>query len=297
MKDQAEQLREIVARLQKRDRKENQGNARIITVTSGKGGVGKTSFTANLGICLVQMGYRVIIIDGDFGLANIDLMLGMASRHGLREIILGQMDVEEVILEGPRGIKFISGGSGIKELINLGPQQIDNFLGRIDKLNQMADIILIDTGAGAADNIVKMALAAHEVVLVVTPEPTAITDAYALTKIITSIRRDIDLRLIINRVQNMAEAEDIFGKFTKTAHRFLGVTIGTLGFIRDDLHVPKSIKEQVPYMVGYPNCDASRQVAHIAKKLTECDVIHGEQNQGLVSFFRRFLGLFNFKDG
>lgn len=294
MKDQAEQLRHIVARLKQRNR--DRGNARIITITSGKGGVGKTSLTTNLGISLAQMGYRVIIIDGDFGLANIDLMLGMASRYGLREMILGQMDVNEVILEGPSGIKFISGGSGIRELINLGSHQMDVFLEKIDKLNDMADIVLIDTGAGASDNVVKMALAAHEIVLVVTPEPTAITDAYALTKIITSIRQDVDLRLIINRVQSMTEAEDILDKFTKTVYRFLGITVEALGSVNDDIHVPKSIREQIPYIVSYPNCRASRQVGYIAKKLTEQNNEVRRDNQGLVSYFRRLLDFFNYKD-
>ena len=290
MKDQAEQLRHIVARLRQKDM--DRGNARIITVTSGKGGVGKTSLTANLGICLVQMGYKVIIIDGDFGLANIDLMLGIVSRYGLKELILGQMELNQVILEGPSGIKFISGGSGMRELINLGSHQLDNFLKKIDELNDMADLVFIDTGAGATDNVVKMALAAHEIVLVVTPEPTSITDAYALTKIITSIRKDVDLRLIINRVRSAAEAEDILDKFTKTVRNFLGVNVGTLGSVYDDIHVSRSIREQVPYLVSYPNCRASRQVEYIAKRLIEQDTGDGRNNQGLVSYFRRFLDFF-----
>lgn len=293
MIDQAEHLRQIVSRLRHENNKGSKANARVITVTSGKGGVGKTSLTTNLGIYLSQMGYKVVIIDGDFGLANVDLMLGISAKYGLREIISGKMDVEDVIVEGPGGIKFISGGSGIGELINLRPYQMDNFLTKIEKLNSIADIVFVDTGAGATENIIKMALAAHEIILVATPEPTAITDAYALTKLIISHKRDTHLRLVINRAQNRDEADAILNKFTRATESFLNIKVGDLGFVYDDLHVPQSIKRQIPYMVSYPKCQASRQVGNIAKKIVEQE---DNNNQGMASYFKRFMGFFSLKD-
>lgn len=296
MRDQAEELRQMVTRSQEKVRDQDGGGSRIITVTSGKGGVGKTSFTTNLGVCLCRMGYRVVIIDGDFGLANVDLMLGANARYGLREIILGRMDLEDVMVESPFGIKFISGGSGIKELINLEGHKMDDFLRKIEDLNQMADVILIDTGAGATDNIVKMVLAAHEAIILVTPEPTAITDAYALMKIISSVRRDMEFRLVVNRVDSPGEAQDILIKFKKTADRFLGVDVGSLGYIYDDPKVSKSIKEQVPYVIGYPKSQAAKQVDIIAGQLLKHNRGSGKDSGGLTSYFSRFLDLFGIKD-
>lgn len=293
MNDQAEGLRQIIFKLQQGNKDKDRSSARIITVTSGKGGVGKTSFTTSLGVSLGQRGYRVVIIDGDFGLANVDLMLGITSKFGLKEMILGHMTLDDVLVEGPQGVRFISGGSGIKELINLSPHQINGFLSRIDELNRMADIILIDTGAGATENIVKMVLAAHEVILLVTPEPTALTDAYALTKIISLARQDIDLRLVVNKAETMEEAQDILSKFTKTAERFLGIDIRGLGFLYEDPRVPKSIKEQVPYVLSYPKSQAARQVETIARRLLNEDEYSKEDEGGLTSYFKRFLGFFN----
>ena len=295
MRDQAEQLRQIVTKLQQSNKVKAGDYARVVTITSGKGGVGKTSFTINLAISLAKMGYRIVIIDGDFGLANVDLMLGVSSRYGIGEIISGQMDLEEVMVSGPHGIRFISGGSGIKELINLEPNQLDGFLQKVDQLNRLADIILIDTGAGATDNIVKMVLAAHEVVLVTTAEPTAITDAYALTKIISTARRDVDLRLVVNKADTIGEAQEILGKFTRTAERFLKVEINSLGFILEDSHVPRSIKEQVPYVLSYPKCQASKQMGAVARRLLDQDK-DNINNTGMTSYIKRFLSLFKVKE-
>lgn len=295
MRDQAEQLRQIVSTLQLNRKVDNTGyidSARVITITSGKGGVGKTSFTINLAISLAKMGYRIVIIDGDFGLANVDLMLGISSRYGLREIITGQMSLDEVMTEGPYGIKFISGGSGIKELVNLSPKELEAFLGKIDELNKRADIVLIDTGAGATDNVVKMVLAADEVLLIVTPEPTAITDAYALTKIISTTRQDVALRLIINKAETVYEAQEILDKFIRAADKFLKVKINSIGYILEDSHVPKSIKEQVPYVLRYPRCQASRQVRIVARRLLNEDRGDIGYNTGMTSYIRKFINLF-----
>lgn len=299
MRDQAEQLRQIVYKMQKvNQRKEDKdkGCARIITITSGKGGVGKTCFATNLGISLSQRGYRVVIIDGDIGLANVDLVLGMTSRYGLNEVILGQMDLNEVMVEGPGGIKFISGGSGLKELINLDSNKLDIFLHRISALNQSADIILIDTGAGATDNVIRMILAAHEAILIATPEPTAITDAYALTKIISSTGQDVALRLVVNKVGDSEEGEDVANKFTKAAERFLGLNIKKLGFIYDDPNVVKSVKEQVPYIIKYPKSKASRKIEELASALLDENSVPEVNTNGMTSFIKRFLGLVSFKN-
>ena len=183
----------------------------------------------------------------------------------------------------------------VKQLVNLGTDQLNAFLSSIEEPKQMADVILIDTGAGATDNIVKMILAAHEVVLIVTPEPTAITDAYALTKIISSARPDMQLQIIINKAESVGEARGVIEKFTRASERFLGIKVKELGFILEDAHVSRSIKEQVPYVLGYPKCKASKQMELIARRLSDKDDL--TNNRGMTSYIRRFISLFKLKDG
>ncbi|NLX70518.1 MAG: MinD/ParA family protein, partial [Clostridiales bacterium] len=171
--DQAEKLRQIVQELKLKKTSMEPKEARIIAVTSGKGGVGKTNFTLNCGIALKKIGYRVLIIDADFGLANIDVMLGITPKYNLFHVIDGKRKIQDVITEGPCGIKFISGGSGIWELINLSSHKLEEFMVMLEGLDNIADIILIDTGAGVSERILKMVLAANEVIIITTPEPTA----------------------------------------------------------------------------------------------------------------------------
>lgn len=292
MKDQAEGLRQIVKSLREQQRPIEKTPARIITITSGKGGVGKTSFTVNLAICLGEMGFRVLIIDGDFGLSNVDLMLGIIPKHNLNQAISGQIDFGAVATEGPSGIRFISGGSGLNELIHLKTKQLEDFLTKIAQLDQMADIVLIDTGAGVTDKVIKMILAAHEVILVTTPEPTAITDAYALAKTIALTGYNTQIKLLVNKAEDDREGNAILQKFEKVTKGFLDIDIEKLGYLYNDFHVPKSIKQQHPYITSYPKSQISKQVQQIAMSLISKENQCSQKPEGMAAYVRRFLDIF-----
>ena len=265
--DQAERLRQIVNELKLKRNVQKAKKARIIAVTSGKGGVGKTCFTINCGIALSQLGYRVLIIDADFGLSNVDVMLGIMPKYSLFHVIDREKRIEDVITNGPCGIKFISGGSGIWELINLSPQELEEFIGLFERLDSMADIILIDTGAGISDRILRMVLAANEVIIITTPEPTAITDAYALVKSAVAISRDVTFRLVINRAESRREAEKVMDNFIRVSERFLNIRPEPLGYVPYDEAVPKATKQQKPFIIEHPKSHAARQLSDIAYAL------------------------------
>jgi len=293
--DQAERLRQIVRNLKAKQEVQAAKKARIITVTSGKGGVGKTNFTLNCAIVLNNLGYKVVIIDADFGLSNIDVMLGIIPKYNLFHVISHKKKLEEVITEGPCGIKFISGGSGIWELINFSTQDIEIIMGQLEQLDELADIIMIDTGAGVSESVLRMVLAANEVIVITTPEPTAVTDAYALVKSVVSIKKDTSLKLVINRVESSQEARNVMDNFIKVAKRFLDVQLEPLGYIPYDDAVLKSTKRQKPFVLEYPKSHASRQLYSAAQAITSTGCKADNKAQGMKGYVNQLLKLFNTK--
>lgn len=293
MRDQAERLRQIVDRL--KEKRNNEDRARIITVTSGKGGVGKTNVTVNTAISLAQMGYRVVILDADFGLSNVDVLLGMLPKYDISSVINREKTIEQIIENGPCGIKYISGGSGVKELLNLDIWQINNFLKSIQYLDSIADIVLIDTGAGVSNSILRMISASNETILVITPEPTSLTDAYAMMKTVSSEHKNTCFRLVVNKVYSIKEAEETIDRFKKVADRFLNVKLVELGYIMNDECVPNSVKSQSPFVLSYPKCLVTRQVKDISNNL-----ILGHRNinskLGLAAYIKRFVNYFHVTD-
>ena len=178
MMDQAENLRNMI-------RKQNQNNiknARVIAITSGKGGVGKSNLSVNLALELTRMGKKVIILDADFGLANVEVMFGVIPEYNLSDLMFKGKEIKDIITEGPEGVGFISGGSGIANLINLDQEQVKRLVGKMTDLEELADVIIIDTGAGIAPSVMEFLLASPETIIVTTPEPTSVTDSYALLK-------------------------------------------------------------------------------------------------------------------
>ncbi len=298
MMDQAYKLRQVVNNIKTResagqvkDQSECKNKAaKVITVTSGKGGVGKTNITVNLALALSKMGLKVIVIDADFGLANIEVLLGITPEFTLLDVIKGKKSIFEVLCDGPQNIKFISGGSGVEELVKLDKEQLDKFLENIGLLDKLVDIILIDTGAGLSDSVMNFVMAADEILLVTTPEPTSIMDAYALIKMVSNRDKSKNIRIIANRVESPGEAEDVINKLRIVAHNFLSMEVNPLGYVfRDDM-VIKAVKIQQPFLLKYPKCHAARQIEDISKKIADIAEYNDQYSDyGIKGFIRRLI--------
>ncbi|MCK8058778.1 MULTISPECIES: MinD/ParA family protein [unclassified Fusibacter] len=272
MKDQAQRLRELIQNtrasrnsIEKAKNTNKKNDARVIAISSGKGGVGKTNVTVNLGIALSKLGKRVTIIDADLGLANIDVVLGLVPKYNLFHMLRDGKTLEEITVFGPHDIQVISGGSGVMDLVNLADEEIAVLIDSFETLNETADYILIDTGAGINRSVMSFIEASHEVIMVVTPDPTSITDAYAVIKNIAIT--DKAIRVIINKAESNKEGFEVFHKLNSATHKFLNLELESLGFILDDPNVKRSVKVQKPFLVGYPNALASKGVELIAYNL------------------------------
>ena len=265
--DQAEQLRNII----KQQSPPRTKFSRVITVTSGKGGVGKTSLAVNMALQFQRQGKKVVILDADFGLANIEVMLGIRPQYNLADLMFNGKALKDIITEGPEGIGFISGGSGIKELASLSREQIIMVMEALSELDKLVDVIIVDTGAGIADNVLEFAAASEEVLLVVTPEPTSITDAYALLKTLNHTQdfqaSQTVIKLISNRVQSEKEGQEIFDKVSLVADKFLNIQLEYLGFVLNDANVSKAVMHQKPLIQVYPNTPAALSILYLANKL------------------------------
>ncbi len=287
--DQAEGLRNII---KKQEIEPKQQTARVITVTSGKGGVGKTSVSVNLAICLARQGKRVVVLDADFGLANIEIMLGIRPKYNLADLMFRGKSIQDTITYGPEGIGFISGGSGINEMANLTREQVFHLIQKMNELDRMADVIIVDTGAGIGDSVLEFVAASTEVLLVATPEPTSITDAYALLK---SLNRSSSykpgktvVKMIANQVRNDGEADELFEKIGIVVNKFLNIDIEYLGAIPYDHNMQKAVMRQEPLSMTTPNSAAARSVKRIADIL-ENKEIEEERGYGIMQFFSRVI--------
>jgi len=300
MKDQAERLREIISGIKnyKEDEKSigsltNKPGSRVIAITSGKGGVGKTNFTVNLGIIFAQMGLRVVIIDADLGLSNVDVVMGKMSKYNLSDVINSNKDILEILEEGPDGVKFVSGGSGVQELVKLNKTQLVDLLMKLGKLDEEADIILLDTGAGLSENVISFVHAAREVILVTTPEPTSITDAYALIKTITQRDKSKIIKVVVNRADNAAEAFNILDKLNVVTQKFLGVKLQKLGYILNDACVVKAVKIQQPFVISFVRSEASKNLNDIANTLMDNKELSSVSVSGIKMFINKLSNLFS----
>ena len=302
--DQAEKLRQVIDVLKLRNKNNMTAmpakrSARVITVTSGKGGVGKTNVSINLAIALSELGYRAVIIDADFGLANIDVLLGIVPKYTLLDVVKNRKNITEILTDGPSNIKFISGGSGVEDLLKLDREQIARFIENIALLDRITDFIIVDTGAGLSDNVMSFIMAADEVLLVTTPEPTSITDAYALIKMVSNKDRLMSntvktkkIRLVVNRAENSEEAKDVLNNLVMVAERFLGLRLEPAGYILSDSTVKRSVKQQQPFILAYPKSQAARSIREITSKLANCpDVEEAQQSLGIRGFFNRLVSV------
>lgn len=291
MIDQATKLRELIN--DKRMASEQTAkDARVICVTSGKGGVGKTNFTINLAIELSRLNNRVVIMDADLGLANIDVALGIIPEYTLLDVIYGEKSIVEVMNSGPDNIKIISGGSGITELVDMSFSSIQQLIEKLLLINNYADIVLIDTGAGLSSAVLSFVLAAQEVIVVTTSEPTSITDAYAMVKTINLKKKDKKIGIVINRIRNITEGDIAFEKLKNAANRFLSMDLYKLGYVFEDNNVVKSVKKQVPFIVEYPSSIATKNIKDIAMELIGDKNASMGSGRSLDSFFKRIFSFF-----
>ena len=262
--------------------------AKVISIASGKGGVGKSFLTVNLALALHRLDLKVLIIDADFGLANIDVMLGMPARYNLSHLLKREHSLEEIVQEWPGGIKFISGGSGIGELMHMEEAQLTRIIDDMMHLSEPMDIILCDTGAGVNETVLRMAAASTETVLVTTPEPTAILDAYALLKILTHNEDTHHIRLIMNKAVSYKESENAVKSFLGITRKYLDKHIEPVGSILYDNDVGRSIKQQTPLLLSQPQSATAKDIFAIAETLA--DLPTGKNPSGrLAQLFSRWL--------
>jgi flagellar biosynthesis protein FlhG len=297
MADQMETLREIMkdkdasAPEEKYAVREADGagnKTRIITITSGKGGVGKTNISTNLAIAYAQMGKKVILMDGDLGLANVNVVLGIIPKYNLYHLIRKQKTMSEIIMDTTYGIRFVAGASGFARIANLTEDERQNFISELTELSN-ADVIIIDTSAGVSNNVLSFVEAADEALIVTTPEPTAITDAYGIIKIIATEmnKQDLGLKLIVNRVKSVVEGRKVAERMITIAGQFLNLKVDYLGYVYEDPAVHNAVLRQKPFITVEPKSKASICLRHIVSRLEKVEYREGG---GIGSFLRKLLG-------
>jgi flagellar biosynthesis protein FlhG len=298
MEDQAERLREIMrqkkntaAPVEKRSQSghaHNEGKerkTRIITVTSGKGGVGKTNLSVNMALAFARLGKKVVVMDADLGLANVNVMLNMIPKYNLYHVIKKQKTIHEILVETEYGISIVAGASGFSQIANMGEQERHDFISELDTLS-FADIIIIDTSAGVSSNVLDFIAAADDAIIITTPEPTAITDAYGIIKIIAMEYEglNIGLKLVVNRARGAAEAKSVADRMTNIAGQFLNLKVDYLGFIYDDPAVANAVRQQRPFVIIDPKCKASLCVQHLVERMDKTKLV---ELSGIGGLFRR----------
>ena len=262
--------------------------ARVLAVTSGKGGVGKTNIAANLSVTLAANNQRVILMDADLGLGNLDVLMNIQTRYNLSHVVSGTRTLEQIIQVGPCGVEVICGGSGIETLANLSHFQRQRLLDEMQTLQNKADQIVIDTGAGIHSSVVAFCLAADQTLVVTTPEPTAITDAYAMIKVLSSQNYTGRISVLVNMAQTLAEGKKVYRQIAEVSGRFLNTAVYEAGVLCKDEHLIQAVRRREPVVQAFPKADVSNALAVIGNRLTQGTPIRTNR-QG---FFRKVASWF-----
>ena len=267
--------------------KHEERKTRVIAVASGKGGVGKTNVVANLACSLADFGRKVMILDADLGLANLDVLLGFAPQYNISHVLSGEKTLADIVVDGPKGIKVIPASSGIQEVTHLGAQEQRILLDQMEVFDGRFDYLFIDTAAGISEMVTSFLVAAHLCVIVVTPEPTSMTDAYALIKVLHNQFGERQFYLLLNSVRNLKEAEQVFSKLNLVCEKFLDISVDFLGYIPSDKAIPAAVRRQRAVVDMSPDAAASKQFLQVARELEQMPV--KKQAGGLQFFWRRLL--------
>lgn len=259
--DQAENLRKLM-----NSKVQNKRPFRVITVASGKGGVGKTNFVINLAVSFQRKGLRVAILDADFGMADVDILFGMRTKYSIYDILYNDKSIEEVSVIMNNGIKIIPGGSGIGELAEIDSEKRQKLLNELSRINNI-DLLLVDTGAGMSPVVLNFSEIADDVIIITNSEPTSLTDAYGLIKVLISNNINKNIKMVINRAKNIIEAKDTFNRLSRTIEIFLHNGIEYLGYIVDDVKVGQAVNYQKPFIEIYPKTGASLCINKISSEL------------------------------
>lgn len=294
--DQAEPLRQLAQRLSPLEQfapaPTFANTPRTIVVTSGKGGVGKSNVAVNLAISLAKLKKRVLIFDADLGMANVDILLGITPRFNIQHVVNGEKSLNEILFVGPEGVLILPGCSGIREIANMDEARKNSLLVQLEQFENRVDIIIVDTGPSISSNVLNFVLAAHEAVVVTSPEPTAVVDAYAMIKIINQGNPGTHIGLLKNMITSNSQAQQTHNTIDIIAKKFLNLDLENLGHVAYDPKVAKAVQQQVPFVLSYPSCRASQDIKALAMHL----VMNTPANDRSVSFFSHLAGIFRSKE-
>lgn len=265
----------------------------MLAVSSGKGGVGKTSTSVNVAIALAARGKRAIVLDADLGLANVEVLLGLNSLYNIQHVIEGEKTIMQILVKGPGGIEFVPGTSGLARLADLAGPARQHVLDGLEELQEKADFVIIDTMAGIGQNAVSFAAAADEVLVVTTPEPSSIVDAYALIKAVNATRSDAAFRVVVNMVANHQQAVAVSSNLARVTQQYLNRHLSLLGHIVRDPHVSHGVMQTYPFLLRYPNAPAAKCIHDLAGRIIQQRAQHGDNRAGFFRRFARTLGLAN----
>lgn len=293
MFDQASRLRDLVEERAEEEAQSRQigelyfgmaEDTRVIAITSGKGGVGKTNLAVNLAVGLQQAGQKVLLIDADIGMANVNLLMGAVTNRSLVDLLNDDVQLEDVVENGAAGVKYISGVAGVEAALNVNRLEQRKLHKKLGRCSEMANVIIIDTGAGLNRNVIEFVLAAEEVLLITTPEPTALADAYAVIKAYSTYTERRNIKLVVNRIRDEEECYEVKEKINQTTKKFLGLTVDCLGYIYEDKIVREAVQRQEPFLIVNPESAASRCISELVKSL-----LSGERMNSVSRGWRGFL--------
>lgn len=292
MMDQAEKLRNLVQKekIVKQESKSDSSKPRIVTVTSGKGGVGKSNFVVNAAIALQKMGKKVLIIDADMGMGNDDVLMGFLPKFNVYDIIFDNKPIEEVVIEGTFGVKLLPGGTGISKFEEVTEAQRESFINKLSELNDI-DYIIIDTGAGVNRSVLGFIACSEELILITTPEPTSLTDAYSLIKTVNHFKLKDSAQILINKALDAEEGEATYNKFNNVVKKFLNINLEYLGHMSEDKKLIKAVRSQEPFLISYPNSAVAKDVEYLAKKIIGIE--SEKSGKSVQDLFKKIFNIFS----